>query len=275
VLSTKFKIKLASFASNFIVRFTDRHQQVTRNSISWNLDLNEGIDLSIFLFGHFQRHVLKIIKHWSPANPVIFDVGANIGSISLPILKNIPGATVYSFEPTDWAFSKLTHNASLNPQFSELLFLFQMFLNDGHQSPPESIYSSWDLQQKHDTHPSHGGTLKKTSGATSATLDSVVNKLGLRSVDFIKIDTDGHEWDVLSGSIETLKTCRPVVLFEAGLDHFQERGLHFSDFHRFFSALDYSIHYENKVLDVHAAERKIRSGRTIDLLAVPAERLYG
>ena len=35
---------------------------VKRKSIKWNLDISEGIDLSIFLFGSFQQQVVKSIE---------------------------------------------------------------------------------------------------------------------------------------------------------------------------------------------------------------------
>jgi len=39
-----------------------------------------------------------------PDDAVILDVGANIGSISLPLANSCPNGTVYTFEPTDFAF---------------------------------------------------------------------------------------------------------------------------------------------------------------------------
>ena len=40
----------------FIIRLFNRNDQkiVSRNGINWFLDLNEGIDLSIYIFGNFE-----------------------------------------------------------------------------------------------------------------------------------------------------------------------------------------------------------------------------
>jgi predicted O-methyltransferase YrrM len=46
------------------------------------------------------------------------------------------------------------------------------------------------------------------------TLDAVVESLSLQSVDFIKIDTEGHELFVLRGAENTLKKFKPLVLAE-------------------------------------------------------------
>ena len=54
----------------------------------WNLDLNEGIDLSIFLFGTSEKKIFnlkKLLKESS--SPIIIDIGANIGSTSLIMAK--------------------------------------------------------------------------------------------------------------------------------------------------------------------------------------------
>jgi predicted O-methyltransferase YrrM len=46
------------------------------------------------------------------------------------------------------------------------------------------------------------------------TLDAVVESLSLQSVDFVKIDTEGHELFVLRGAEHTLKKFKPLVLAE-------------------------------------------------------------
>jgi FkbM family methyltransferase len=51
---------------------------------------------------------------------------------------------------------------------------------------------------------------KETGDIKVRTLDSFC----FESVDFIKIDVEGMEYDVLRGSTETLMRCRPIVLFE-------------------------------------------------------------
>ena len=36
---------------------------VKRNDICWSLNLNEGIDLSIFLFGKFENSIIDVAKY--------------------------------------------------------------------------------------------------------------------------------------------------------------------------------------------------------------------
>lgn len=45
-------------------------------------------------------------------------------------------------------------------------------------------------------------------------MDHLFKELGLRRVDWIKIDVEGAECEVLLGLIETLKTYRPRMIIE-------------------------------------------------------------
>ncbi|MEM1546066.1 MAG: FkbM family methyltransferase, partial [Candidatus Methanomethylicia archaeon] len=47
-----------------------------------------------------------------------------------------------------------------------------------------------------------------------ATLDDLVESLKLQRVDFIKIDVEGYEVEVLKGMINTLTMFKPVIVME-------------------------------------------------------------
>ena len=62
-LSTKFKIKCASFISNFLVIFLgDKNRIIKRNSINYCINLREGIDLGIFLGIKNENSISNITK---------------------------------------------------------------------------------------------------------------------------------------------------------------------------------------------------------------------
>jgi hypothetical protein len=45
-------------------------------------------------------------------------------------------------------------------------------------------------------------------------LDTVVNEMNLKKIDYIKIDTEGSERNILLGAEETLKEYKPSILME-------------------------------------------------------------
>ena len=59
-MKTKYKILIAKILSKLITFFISRKQKVVRNKIRWNLDLEEGIDLSVYLFGTSYNLVMLI-----------------------------------------------------------------------------------------------------------------------------------------------------------------------------------------------------------------------
>ena len=68
-------------------RYRKQKQRITRGGIRYEADLSEGIDLSLFLFGGFQKHVTHSRFVEIPEDAVILDVGANIGVMTLQFAK--------------------------------------------------------------------------------------------------------------------------------------------------------------------------------------------
>ena len=46
------------------------------------------------------------------------------------------------------------------------------------------------------------------------TLNDVYSVIGIEKVDFMKIDVEGYEWNVLCGAEEVIKKCKPKILVE-------------------------------------------------------------
>ena len=88
-ISTKLKIQCASLISNFLIIFLgEKNRIIKRNNIKYNINLREGIDLSIFLNIKDENsisNIKKIINIKEKKN--IIDIGANVGSVSLPLAK--------------------------------------------------------------------------------------------------------------------------------------------------------------------------------------------
>jgi len=59
-MRTKNKIFIAKILSKLLTFFISKNQIVVRNNIKWCLDLNEGIDLSVYLFGTSERKISNL-----------------------------------------------------------------------------------------------------------------------------------------------------------------------------------------------------------------------
>lgn len=227
-LTTKTKISIAerlSRAAIFLRKLRGASAQgvFSRGGLKWHLDLKEGIDLSIYLFGQFEREVAAAYRRRLVPGAVVLDIGANVGAHSLPMARLCgPGGAVHAFEPTVFALEKLKSNRDLNPSLAAQLFIHHALLDDGQQEArPSAIPSSWELggYTGKDRHPQHGGAFKEIGEARQLTVDQFVAEHRLARIDLIKIDVDGNERSVLRGARDTLETFSPPILMEFALDY--------------------------------------------------------
>jgi FkbM family methyltransferase len=276
---TRIKLAIARLLYK-LVRLVIRSdiREISRYGIHYKVDLSEGIDLSLFLFSNFQGYITRSGLFTLPKDAVIIDVGANIGSMTLQFAKIAETGHVYAVEPTSYAFAKLTTNLSLNPALADRVTAVQVFASDQSQYRSRlQAYSSWKIDASADNaHPLHGGTLKSGSAndaVPAVTLDDLCEQQGIGRVDYIKIDTDGHELKVLKGAIQTMRRWHPVIVFEAGLYIFREQNIEFRDFYELLAPEGYTFYnaHNNQIINMGNYVRHIPLYYTIDIIAIPSQ----
>lgn len=242
-MNTKHKIALARLLYQSLRLLGVRqHRIITRMGVRFDVDLAEGIDLSLFLFGSFQKWVFD-----SPYIPTCddftaIDIGANIGAICLPLAASRPNSRIIAVEPTDHAFARLQKNIDLNPEFRSRIELMKAFMSDG-TAPHGALTAcpSWRLDDSPgERHAIHLGQVHAVDCPTLS-IDSLVTSLALEKLHFIKIDTDGHEFGILQGGRQTLERFHPTVVFEFCFYENEKRGHSFADFQSYFHSLNYEI----------------------------------
>jgi len=221
ILTTKTKIALAGLAYRTIaavraVLGKDDHALVERGAITWDLDLREGIDFSIYLLGAFERSTVRTLRKLVTPGSLVFDIGANIGAHTLGLARSVgPAGRVFAIEPSDFAFAKLQRNLALNPELESRTHAHQILLAaEAEALLPPTIYASWPLTADEPVHPKLRGRLSATSNAHVDTLDAFVERQGIDRLDLVKIDVDGHEYPVLKGGAKSLARFRPTLLME-------------------------------------------------------------
>src|SRR2546427_7751091 len=212
---TRIKLGLVSVVYRLARPFLgDRPRLIVRGGVRYRIDLSEAIDFALFVAGNFQGYVLKPGLLSLPTDGVIFDVGANMGSMTLGFARQVPRGRVYSFEPTHSAFARLQQNLALNPELARRVTPFQAFLSDRSTDQHGlSACSSWKLDgSRLDRHPLHGGSVEAAHGVPALTVDAFRRERGIDRLDLLKIDTDGHELAVLRGAREALRAVRTAVI---------------------------------------------------------------
>jgi len=272
---TRAKIFGAKILYKFTTTFVGRaKKKIEREGIQYEVDLAEGIELSLFLFGKFQKHItnnsfLKIEKDFT-----IIDVGANVGLMTLQFAKLVPNGQVFSFEPTFYALERLKKNLSLNPQLAKHVTVINSFVSEKSDANPNILaYSSWRVngESEHNEHPIHMGTPKDTKGVPSISLDDFVEQQQLSKIDFIKVDTDGHEYEVFKGAQKAITKYRPKIIFESALYVLDEKNIGFDFYLDYFGKLNYKL--MDTMTDAEITAQNYRKyvpkkGST-DLIAIP------
>jgi FkbM family methyltransferase len=158
--------------------------------------------------------VLKnIIRNIGEREIIVFDVGANRGLYSLATLDVLGGnAHVYSFEPSGGTFKELENNVGHVQNIKAFNFGFsdraeQLVLYSTKESNGlASVYGNNPL-----TEFEHQETISLHK------LDIYCEEQNIQRIDFLKIDVEGHEYKVLLGARELLRSGKiKVIQFEIG-----------------------------------------------------------
>ena len=159
----------------------------------------------------FIRHILK----YAGNNLVVFDVGANIGCYANEVISNrVPVRRIYAFEPHITTYQKLLKNTVEKPieavnlglsDQSCLATLYDRFNASGscHASLSSSIFS--EVHQ----------VKTESTQIQLTTVDKFCELNQIEFIDFLKIDVEGYEINVLRGAEGMLKAQRiRLIQFE-------------------------------------------------------------
>lgn len=248
----------------------------TRGGASWALDLNEGIDFSIWLLGGFEPRTLSAYRRLVQPGATVFDIGANIGSHTLPLARLVgPNGRVVSFEPTAWASERLRQNLALNPDLAKRVDTIQAMLAERNDADlPAGLPASWPLKSTADVHPELRGRSMTTEGAHVMTLDAYATAAALGRVDVMKLDVDGYECRVLTGARHVLHRFRPRIVMELAPYLLEEKGGSLEQLLQILGEARYQLRdlYTGRFLpeDISILRGLVPRGASRNVLAEPA-----
>jgi len=145
------------------------------------------------------------LKELLPENPVIIDVGANVGQFNHFGSHYLGARRVISIEPVEESYEMLQRNAAvaddshrcaISDVEGDVLF---------HVARESSQLSSYVADED--------SSYRESYPVRARRLDSLATEMKLERVDLLKIDTEGSEFDVLK-SAEKLLANTDLVLVE-------------------------------------------------------------
>jgi FkbM family methyltransferase len=271
-MKTIYKLKFARFISFILITVFKfkRIQLVERNGINYSLDLRQGIDISIFLFGSFQKKIIDCALKLILLNKTkkffsIIDVGSNIGDKSILLAKKlldngISNFKIYSLEPTNFAFYKQIKNINLNQKLKKKIYLHPVYLSNIRKKVKKT-YSSWNLFRPHNKF--HGGQKEDLhKNVTILSLDLFIKKNKIKNVLFIKIDTDGSEFNVLKSARKFLSEFNPFIIME--FNPFVLKSDDLNNYYKYLQNLKINIYNLN--LSLFNKYKKFKNSSGFDIL---------
>lgn len=153
-------------------------------------------------------------------NPVVFDVGANIGTYSSWVSRWIESRNgqIYAFEPQRLIYQMFCGNMAINNIFN--VHAQQLALGkeekiieiDEIDYNQLGSFGSFSLdgidRSKYKTVKDKKQTIRVT------TLDKFVEENHVEKVDFIKIDAEGMDLEVIEGGLQTIEKFKPDLYVE-------------------------------------------------------------
>lgn len=166
----------------------------------------EHIDSGIFLDGIFERRFLELLGKGLGHRRVLLDVGANIGNHALYLGDRFEH--VHCFEPNPEAARRLRKNLSLNHVTK--ITVHEIGLGETSGSLPFSPAGPGHLGEGSFSHSATHGQVMLTVRRG----DDYLAEQSIDDIDFIKVDVEGFEREVLRGLQKTIEQNRPIVAFE-------------------------------------------------------------
>ena len=154
----------------------------------WMLFYGPIIGKCFELYGEYSEPEVSMMRQFLRPRDVAIDIGANIGSLTLPMASM--AGHVYAIESHPHNFNVLCANLALNGiQNVKPINAFVTF-QDSVNASPLFVSEVWP------------------------TPPLAVDALPLESCRLIKIDTDGNELDVLHSAEMSIERFRPILYFE-------------------------------------------------------------
>ena len=174
----------------------------------------------------------QIIEKFSCPGNTVMDIGANIGEWTLRMANSVGSAgRVFSFEPNP--LIKQSLNKTLRINNLAQVILSQVALDNC------SGDSEFTIPFDENDRAIHGEsrlgaeegnwniftdvTKTKTIKVETITLDEFASKQDMARLDFVKIDVEGKEIQVLEGGQETFSRFTPALILEVGCEEEVDR----------------------------------------------------
>jgi FkbM family methyltransferase len=156
----------------------------------------------------FEDEIVFLRRLLQPGQRAI-DIGANYGVYTLSIAKAVgPTGAVWAFEPTSSTAAFLAQGIAAN-HFTQVV-LERSALSGECGTAELTIHSSPEFNTL--ARAEQSGNASET--VRVVTLDDCLERYGWEDIDFIKIDAEGEEANIIAGGRRFFASSSPLILYE-------------------------------------------------------------
>jgi FkbM family methyltransferase len=203
---------LTRLTTGFASSFRNREAQIG-SGVGKGLFINVGSSAAAYVLGTFKPEVQTYLSSSVKAGNVFYDIGANVGFFSLLAARLTgPQGKVISFEPLPENLLSLRENVEHN-HFSNVNILpFALGAVNQQQVFQVSERPTWGKLKGvgPDTPDKYLSDIK----VSVRRLDDLFSEGVIPPPDFVKIDVEGAEVEVIEGAIDTLSRFGPTLIIE-------------------------------------------------------------
>ncbi|WP_018148406.1 FkbM family methyltransferase [Henriciella marina] len=171
-----------------------------QNDLHFDVDLGDLFGAEFFVGNMNETDVLNALTATLPADARTVDVGANFGLFGVHAAHVAPEGKVVALEPLPSAFDLLEKNIDQNGLSARVEAINAAVSNRGGKAK-FFVATDGAFSGLRDTGRS---PLLDTVNVSKIALDKCAPVQALDRIDFLKIDTEGHEAGVLAGAKDTL-----------------------------------------------------------------------
>ena len=177
---------------------------------------DEYIGLSLREYGEFSEIELSLMSKFIMKDDVVFDIGSNIGAFTVPFAKKVGElGQVYAFEPQKVIYDLLQDNVNKNKLKNVKIFNVGMGKKKEELELNEIDYSKvgnfGGVSFKYD---SSSFTKNIKNKKYKVKIKNLNEFLQIEKCNFMKIDVELMELDILTGGKNFLKKFRPILWIE-------------------------------------------------------------
>lgn len=183
------------------------------NAFSLFLNVNEFTQCNHYLEAPNAELIKLVIK----GGNTFIDIGANVGFFSLLASQHF--GQVLSFEPTPTTIQSFKRNIASNNIDNVDLVECGLSDKEGIMTFNENPLNAGgnSLEELNEDMVDHS---QRTDWASYeievSTFDKIISNRSIKSIDLVKIDVEGHEPNVIKGSLLALNKFQPLVFIEIG-----------------------------------------------------------